>query len=130
MAQIATTIEQSKKLIELGLSADTADMYYNVIVDSFKLYNDNAKLYVNDGLNPNVDWKNVFSYDKILPAWSLSALLGLIKPVNENTYTIQGTLDGGAIISFEEVTSVAFQEDNILDAVFEMLVYLLKNKLI
>lgn len=28
MAQIATTIEQSKKLIELGLSADTADMYY------------------------------------------------------------------------------------------------------
>lgn len=28
MNQIATTIEQSKKLIELGLSADTADMYY------------------------------------------------------------------------------------------------------
>lgn len=28
MTQIATTIEQSKKLLELGLSPDTADMYY------------------------------------------------------------------------------------------------------
>lgn len=111
---IATTIEQSKKLIELGIDVNTADMRYSP-------------------LNSDIPWvwvgKPLIEKDAIL-AWSLSALLGLIKPVNENTYTIQGTLDGGAIISFEEVTSVVFQEDNILDAAFEMVCYLLENKLI
>ena len=112
---IATTIEQSKRLIELGLNTNTADMRYEEIPGIQGEY----KLVFS---KPNNKWE--------IPAWSLSALLGLIKPVNENTYTIQGTLDGGAIISFEEVTSVAFQENNILDAVFEMVKYLLENKLI
>ena len=31
---IATTIEQSKKLIELGIDVNTADMTYNAIVVS------------------------------------------------------------------------------------------------
>lgn len=35
-----------------------------------------------------------------------------------------GTLDGGVMISFGEVTNVAFQEKEIIDAVFEMLVWL------
>lgn len=131
MAQIATTIEQSKKLIELGIDVNTADMTYDAIVVSGE-----DKMLIN-GWTLNVGLysaikDNDFSYRNgyTFPAWSLSALLGLIKPVNENTYTIQGTLDGGAIISFEEVTSVAFQEDNILDAAFEMVCYLLENKLI
>lgn len=108
----ATTIEQSKKLIELGIDVNTADMHY---------WESEGKEYLYVGKCSDING---------IPAWSLSALLGLIKPVNENTYTIQGTLDGGAIISFEEVTSVAFQEDNILDAAFEMVCYLLENKLI
>ena len=123
MSQIATTIEQSKKLIELGLSADTADMYYykeNIFNNALATFN--GALLVKGNSKPEDEYT--------ILAWSLSALLSLIKPVNENTYTIQGTLDGGAIISFEEATSVAFQENNILDAAFEMACYLLENKLI
>lgn len=109
-------IEQSRKLIELGIDVNTADMWCvgkNLV----------AKI---------ADFEKLDDYEakNIIPIWSLSALLDLIKPVNENTYTIQGTLDGGAIISFEEVTSVAFQEDNILNACFKMVCYLFKNKLL
>lgn len=123
MTQIATTIEQSKKLIELGIDINTADMYYykeNIFNNALATFN--GALLIKGNSKPEVEYT--------IPAWSLSALLSLIKPVNENSYTIQGTLDGGAIISFEEVTSVMFQEDNILDAVFEMICYLIENKLI
>ena len=126
MNKICTTIEQSKKLIDLGINVNTADMYYH------KCYGIDGGTY-NLSIPSNSGFKNKHFFDDCpdeIPAWSLSALLSLIKPVNENTYTIQGTLDGGAIISFEEVTSVAFQEDNILDAAFEMVCYLLENKLI
>lgn len=64
---------------------------------------------------------------QIIPCWSLAALLGVIKPINENTYTIRGTLDGGAIISFDEITNVMYQEEEIIDAVFEMIVWLKEN---
>lgn len=121
--KIATSVTQSKKLIELGIDVNTADMYYykeNAFNKALATFN--GALLVKGNSKPENEYT--------ISAWSLSALLGLIKPVNENTYTIQGTLDGGAIISFEEVTSVAFQEDNILNAVFEMVCYLLENKLI
>ena len=120
---IATTTEQSKKLIELGIDVHTADMYYykeNVFNNALATFN--GALLVKGNSKPEVEYT--------IPAWSLSALLSLIKPVNENTYTIQGTLDGGAIISFEEVTSIVFQEDNILDAVFEMVCYLIEMNLL
>ena len=119
---IATTTE-SKKLIELGIDVHTADMYYykeNVFNNALATFN--GALLVKGNSKPEVEYT--------IPAWSLSALLSLIKPVNENTYTIQGTLDGGAIISFEEVTSIVFQEDNILDAVFEMVCYLIEMNLL
>lgn len=123
MNQIATTIKQSKKLIELGIDVNTADMYYykeNVFNNALATFN--GALLVKGNSKPEVEYT--------IPAWSLSALLSLIKPVNENSYTIQGTLDGGAIISFEEVTSIVFQEDNILDAVFEMVCYLIEMNLL
>lgn len=113
---IATTIKQSETLINLGVDINTADMWW-----------------ANGNLVAKIaDFKETNNYEveNIIPAWSLPALLSLIKPINKNTYTIQGTLDGGALISFEEVTSVAFQENNIINAVFEMLCYLLENKLI
>lgn len=122
-----TDLEQSKKLAKL-LPIESADMTWEKVARS---------------LTENFTWKptvgldraikdNLFSYKNgyVLPCWSLTALLAVIKPVNENTYTIRGTLDGGAAISFEEVTTVMFQEEEIIDAVFEMVVYLKENKLI
>ena len=62
MNKICTTIEQSKKLIELGIDVKTADMIYNTL-DVFHVRHDTP-------------------IDKYhTPAWSLSALLGLIPNV-------------------------------------------------
>ena len=129
-----TDIEQSKKLAEI-LPFESADMYYKYVlpksdkihyipeignpVDSLKWYN---KGYTFSGKR-----KPITLNDYCIPCWSLVALLGVIKPINENTYTIRGTLDGGAIISFDEITNVMFQEKEIIDAVFEMVVWLRKN---
>lgn len=64
--KICTSIEQSKKLLELGLDADTADMGYNGIEnrDTGRIWYDKYPTTM-----PNVD---------SIPAWSLSALLELI----------------------------------------------------
>jgi len=66
MLQIATTIEQSKKLIELGLSADTADMYYYNNDEIPQIISD-IKL-LKESINPKF----------YTLAWSLSALIELL----------------------------------------------------
>lgn len=64
MNKICTSIEQSNILIELGLDVKTADMYYDV--NSYGIQS-----------KPEVVVGEVWSKD--IPAWSLSALLKLIK---------------------------------------------------
>lgn len=120
-----TDIEQSKKLAEI-LPIESADMYwFNRHVD---LTETKYEVFVIDKSNKYIDFFKSYAVavdnNEIIPCWSLAALLGVIKPINENTYTIRGTLDGGAIISFDEVTSVMYQEKEIIDAVFEMVVWL------
>ena len=113
MNKTCTDIKQSRKLIELGIDVNTADMYWSSTNQNY----------------PPVIGKCCAEYSGMqLPAWSLTALLSIIKPVNGNTYTLKGTLDGGAMISFEEVTNVMFQEEEIIDAVFEMVVWLKENR--
>ena len=58
--KICTSIEQSKKLLSLGLDADTADMWYLPIKDTYELV-----------ITPSLT-------RGIIPAWSLSALLELM----------------------------------------------------
>lgn len=68
MSNIATTIVQSKHLLELGLSKETADMSYS------EEYFGNDK----DG-NDEWCWRlnacKFVDIEGIIPAWSLSALL-------------------------------------------------------
>jgi hypothetical protein len=71
MTQIATTIEQGRKLLELGVPADTADMEYHLGSLRMKL----PKGCVDDD-----------SFKE--PAWSLSALLALL--YHPNTYFADG----------------------------------------
>lgn len=115
-----TDIEQSKKLAEI-LPIESADMHYATwtILDNEFIVSPNQG---NTIKSLQEDYGN-----QIIPCWSLAALLGVIKPINENTYTIIGTLDRGAIISFDEITSVMYQEKEIIDAVFKMVVWLKKN---
>lgn len=63
MNKICTSIEQSKKLIELGLDVNTADMYYQWYSEK------ESALHVGKGSKKlNAD----------CPAWSLSALYALL----------------------------------------------------
>ena len=63
--QIATTREQSERLLIMGLKPETADMCYNGYFESLPLE-----------INPN----NSIKDEKYLPAWSLSRLLEIMPP--------------------------------------------------
>ena len=119
MNKICTSIEQSRKLIELGIDIKTSDMYYYTV-------NGDWEWYETPNIRESIDDLN----EHTIPAWSLSALLSLIKPYDNETYTMRGTLDGGAIIGFRHITNVMYQEDNPLDAVFEMVCWLKKEEYI
>ena len=64
MNKICTSIEQSKKLIALGIDVNTADMYYDC--NSYGIQG-----------KPEVAVGTVWSKD--IPAWSLAALLRVMK---------------------------------------------------
>ena len=63
MSNIATMISQSRKLVELGLDQNSADMYYPYL---------GAGMY---GDTPRVGFPIEYSGGRDIPAWSLSALL-------------------------------------------------------
>jgi len=63
MKKICTTVEQSKKLIELGLDIETSDMYWDFQETGYILIADELGYYHNDSE---------------IPAWSLAALFELL----------------------------------------------------
>ncbi len=71
MSNIATTIEQSKHLLKLGLSKETSDMSY-------------SEEYFGEDKDGNGVWRwklnacKFVDIEGIIPAWSLSALLEVI----------------------------------------------------
>lgn len=74
-SQIATTREQSEKLLALGLKPGTADMYLE------KCRLPEAGDYYLHTLNMNIDAEHWFSSRinrDIIPAWSMSRLLELL----------------------------------------------------
>ena len=128
MNKICTSIEQSKKLIELGISVDTADMFwtYDFVVN-----------YIN-GLNVILD--NFKPEENDIPAWSLSALLELIPPylgefkdgidfvfskaMNGKWYSAHYTkINNNGLVSF----SKTIPGDTAIDAAFEMVCWLREN---
>ena len=125
MNKICTSIEQSKKLIELGIDINTADMHH-VLIDSDKeIYDIGLGNYI--GILPHY------------PAWSLTALFEIL-PNDEVTSTT--VTRGGWDIKFEKYFDIWFAEyetekhnndfslsaNNPLDAAFEMIVWLKENK--
>ena len=75
MNKICTTIEQSKKLVELGIDVSTADMFYayraNLQIGEWEL--DKTPVIIDGSIkiDPVLD----------VPAWSLTALIGLIPKI-------------------------------------------------
>lgn len=139
MNKICTLIKQSRKLIELGIDTDTADMVYCI-----ELYKEGWKYsneaYPIDGTLEGDD----------IPAWSLSALLKLLPSEFEETgsfgtfkykidirkYKSTDEMDvyqiayGNYLIGnsgWKDMINTGWKEDPI-DAAFDMVCWLLENK--
>lgn len=75
--QIATTQEQSTRLLRCGVSADTADMSIRTITEP--MIRDVAERETPLLLTMSYSSaKDIYRGDYVQPAWSLSALLGLL----------------------------------------------------
>lgn len=116
-----TTIEQSKKLLKLGLKDETADMWY-----------------INGEGNPHIgNWnENQHDWDDI-PAWSLSALLQLApKTIKDDISECKLDLtpmEGKWSCAYVRCTNrhcaiCNFYYEEPIDAVFEMFCWVLENK--
>ncbi len=117
--KICTNIDQSKKLIELGIDVGTVDTLY--------LDGAEARLDVKDGTLEEGD----------IPAWSLSALLGLMPKL----YEFENDPDDGGCqpnlckgwdnnqwhIVYRSSIYITEWYDDPIDAAFEMVCWLKKN---
>ena len=111
MNKICTSIEQSKKLIELGIDVNTADMYW---------WSTSLKYYIeamDDG-----DFNEAEGH---VPAWSLTALLKLIP---KSMISTPNPLSANYCCRNIEFDMECYA-DNPVNAAFQMLVWLKENNL-
>lgn len=114
---ICTSVEQSQRLIGLGLDADTADLYYIFRRNSEpRLALFTSK--VSEGMLNS------------LPAWSLSALINQLPQfINaDNTdYCLMMTSDRVVYWNPNKDNLFETTQDNLLDAIVETLVWLFEK---
>lgn len=126
MSNIATNIEQSKHLLELGLSPDSADMEY-CYINEF-----NSGLQVKGDINAEVDRRLDIMFGVThIPAWSLSALLEVMRKLNA-TITLQ--IIGNSTFLRIKDNGFIWQKDihvkDPMDAVYGGMLWLLEQGLI
>lgn len=120
MNKICTSLEQSKKLIELGIDINTADMYW---------WPTSLRYYIEA-----MDDGDFNEREGHVPAWSLSALLGLMPTDNkkdEYYVNIESHSDYHTINyrnCWDGCIHSEYSEESLLDAAFEMVCWLLENK--
>lgn len=137
-----TTIEQSKHLIELGLSAETADKYYKYVmpksdklhhvptlgepVESLKWYN---RGYTIGGLN-----KPLSLEEFCVPCWSLGALLDVMPklPRVEFNLVLPGVDGEPPYVAFDDCREnhqvhLNFEGSTPLEAAYNTVCWLLEN---
>ena len=74
-----TSIEQSKRLLELGLSSKSADMCY--VIDYHR-----SNIYGKDKYNIQIDnYGTLVQKDDNIPCWSVGALIKVIPDLNDCT---------------------------------------------
>lgn len=121
MNKICTSIEQSKKLIELGVDVNTADMCYI------------------DGDDKNCQVKDGTLDDEDIYAWSLTALSNFILPYimddNGNNYKINISMDGlDRWVAFYKSGDLSIhiceESEDLIDVIFEMVCWLKKEEYI
>lgn len=114
MAQICTTIEQSKRLQELGISEDTSDMFHPTNFSFPRIYEDGDDLEVG------------------LPAWSLGALVKLMPDtiiLNDRSCCELSVLNMG--VYYRLLTGIdiiqGYEEDNIFENCVCMIAWLVNH---
>ena len=111
MNKICTSLEQSQKLIELGIDIKTADMDYIPFANNPQEYDCIINVWNNEH---EKDW---------IPAWSLSALLGIL---TEQDFIIKTV--GNEFNIDIPIRHCKIWFSSLLDAAFEMVCWLLENK--
>lgn len=115
-----TTIEQSKKLLELGLSPESADMFYQ---------NDNYGTFFPA---PNVK-EHAAIRDIDLPCWSIGALLKVMPQTNKFHTKVDIEFNR---VTFEPCDDDVIQDEStfhysdgktLIEACYNMIVWLLEN---
>ena len=106
MTKICTSVEQSKKLMELGINVNTADMFYR-----------------DNGVDVKLMWEHLPDVQVTNPAWSLSALLEFMP-----NFTLNGFGNGQFNCRDERADCYALLDTCPLDAAFEMVCWLKENK--
>lgn len=125
-----TTIEQSKKLLELGLNPDSADMFYNEEPDECypkDIVDTKYPMVIREG-------QKHYLKEYGVPCWSLGALLELMPKIKEDED------DGGCYPTlckgyntdkwhcvYRGSIYITNWCDTSIDAAFEMVLWLLEN---
>lgn len=137
MTKTCTSLEQSRKLVELGIDVNTADMcwtnhLFNAFLSSWRIESTTPQEYKN-----LLDGFAVRGY-LIEPAWSLTALLGLMPKLHEFE---NDSDDGGCQpnlckgwdnnqwhVVYRSSIHITDWYDDPIDAAFEMICWLKENE--
>ena len=140
-----TTIEQSKKLLELGVNSDSADMCYKTIdVDNAESDEDCVFDLVHRPYSEYLKYVGPMGLDyKAIPCWSTEALLQLLPKAitsKRTGYKYTFALHPGAVkkwyICYERdvepynernSTITVFTDDSLVNAAYEMKLWLSEN---
>ena len=140
-----TGIEQSKKLIKLGLSENTADM---VILHEEPYETSDAKF---DGVhqalcvpfkNYNKAWREKYKNISYFPSWSVGALLELLPQSEDFTCNINFAVWEDGLVPRKYELSIEYYpseegydrliicDDSMVDLLYNGFIWLLENKYI
>lgn len=127
MQQIATTIEQSLKLIELGMDPKTSDMHWSIFGHNggYKIFDDDKQLcFGRDVYTDDID-----ICDEELPAWTPQALLKYIKKYNRNvSFRLEWPFEEYVLsLKFYDSTTVIKKTD-LFETLIEGIVWLANGK--
>ena len=119
-----TSIEQSKKLLELGLNPDSADMFYCYGM------NTTTKEWSYDK-EPSVNGTELHFDVGDVPCWSLGALLNMMPKCivvgGRNYFSYIATLDTISYGDTEGYMTIKFSYDSLFESCFQMVIWLLEN---
>lgn len=133
-SQICTSVEQSKRLLELGLNPDTSDCMYSVMTKSYNgYYIPEEDRQYNLCLFRQDEVQHVgFSHYEHIPAWSLHRLIYSLMPncVKDYSLSVYGgytiTYDGMPYGSYEVLKEFS-KGDNIYDNIIDCIKWLIDN---